>query len=139
MGLNSGSEVDRGKQGSRPVPEGGASPARRLQDRRWPWVIVIVAAAAAKGAVIANVFHHRSGAIVVLAVLAAVSLLRGRPLWLAMFGGPLLAVALHPHPLLLGIAVGVGAFFVLIVLFAALGTALNMGDALRSRARNRQP
>jgi hypothetical protein len=116
-----------------------ASPTRRPGERRWPWVVVIVAAASVKGVVIANLFHHRSGWIALLGVLATVSLLRGRPLRLAISAAPLLAVALHPHPLLLGIAVGVGAFFVLIVLFAALGTALNMRDAHASAARTRKP
>jgi hypothetical protein len=134
MGHSAGSEVDRGQQGSHP-----ASPAQRPKERRWPWVIVIAAGAAVKGAALASALHHRTSWLVLLSLLAFVSLMRARPLALALFGGALLAFAIDPHSVLVGLAVGVAACFVLIVLFAALGTALNTRDEVRSRARSRGP
>jgi hypothetical protein len=138
MGQSSGSEADRGTRESHPVPAGGASPAHRPQDRRWPWVILIAAGVAVKGDALASAVHHRASWLVLLSLLSFVSLLRARLLAAALFGGLLLAFAIDPHSVLVGIAVGVGAFFVLIVLFAAIGTALNMRDALRSAARSRR-
>jgi uncharacterized membrane protein (DUF485 family) len=140
MGQSSGSAGDREETGrSNPVSAGGASPAHRPQDRRWPWVIVIAAGVALKGAALASAVHHRASWLVLLSLLSLVSLLRAKPLALALFAAPLLAFAIDPHSVLVGVAVGVGAFFALIVLFAALGTALNMRDAHTSAARTRRP
>jgi hypothetical protein len=130
MGQSSGSAADRGEtKGGHLVPAQASTPVRRPEGRRWPWVIVIIAGAVVKGAALSTLFHHRASWISLFAATSVISLLRGRPLLLAIFAAPLIAVALAPHPLLLGIGVGVGALFVLIGLFAAIGTVLRIGDA----------
>jgi hypothetical protein len=113
---------------SHPVRATAASPTRRLEGRRWPWVIVIAGGLVAKGAAIASLTHHRASWIALLALLSLTAFLRGAPFALALCVAPLLAVVVDPHPWFLGVAVGFGAFFVLLGLFLAIGTVLNLRD-----------
>jgi hypothetical protein len=52
------------------------------------------------------------------------SALRMRPVGVALTAGPLLAFVLAPGSTALGIAIGVGAFGLLLALFFAVGTVL---------------
>jgi hypothetical protein len=83
-----------------------------------------VALALFKVDALAAVFHHRAEVIVVLGLGFVVSLLRGRPVAMAVTAAPLLALTLAPGSTLLGIAVGLGAFVLLLALFFAIGTVL---------------
>ncbi len=76
---------------------------RRAGPRRvgWPWLIVGVGLG------------------------LAFSVLRPRPVGIAMTAAPLLAFTLAPRSTALGIALGLGAFMLLLALFIAIGTVLH--------------
>jgi len=63
---------------------------------RWPWMIVGVGLALVKANAAADLVHHRTGLIVALAAALAVSVLRTRPVGIALSGAPPLAFALAP-------------------------------------------
>jgi hypothetical protein len=126
------------------VVDGAASGTVQRPGRpgtQWPWLIVLVGLGALKGKAVTELFHYRTALTVVLAVGLASSLLRGSPVAMAVLGAPLLAVVLDPHSVVLGIAVGVGAFVLLLSVFAAIGTLLGVvqdrdrPDATRARRR----
>jgi len=96
---------------------------------RWPWMIVGVGLALVKANAAADLVHHRTGLIVALAAALAVSVLRTRPVGIALSGAPLLAFALAPGSTALGIALGFGAFVLLLALFVAIGTVLQARQA----------
>jgi uncharacterized membrane protein (DUF485 family) len=79
----------------------------------------------------ASLLHHRGSLIGVLAVGLVLSVLRPKPLAIAAFAAGILAFALAPHPVLLGVALGFGAFALLIALFFTISTVLH---ARQSRA-----
>jgi uncharacterized integral membrane protein len=85
-------------------------------------MIVGVGLALVKANAAADLVHHRTGLIVALAAALAVSVLRTRPVGIALSGAPLLAFALAPGSTALGIALGFGAFVLLLALFVAIGT-----------------
>jgi hypothetical protein len=103
--------------------------------RRWPWVIAAFAVAIVKGEGYASLIHHRGGLIVLLAVALGFSLLRPKPLLIAAFGAALVAFALAPHPAGLGVALGFGAFVLLIGLFFAIATVLHARQPGSRRGR----
>jgi hypothetical protein len=79
--------------------------------------------------------HHRVTVIVLFGVLLAASVLRGRAVAMAVFAAALLGATLAHHSVGLGIAIGVGALFALLVAFAAIGTAIDAGYARRGHRR----
>ncbi len=91
---------------------------------RWPWLIVGVGVALVKGDALAAVVHHRIELTVLLGLGLAFSVLRTRPVAIAATAGPLLAFTLAPRSTALGIALGFGAFLLLLALFTAIGTVL---------------
>ena len=103
-----------------------SSPITRARGARWPWLVGAVAVGAFKAEGYASLTHHRAGLIVVLAIGLALSVLRPKPVAIAAFAAALLAFGLAPHPLGLGVALGFGAFAVLMVLFFAISTALHL-------------
>ncbi len=103
--------------------------------RRWPWVIVAFVAAAVKGEGYTSLIHHRGGLIVVFAVALGFSLLRPKPLLIAGFAAAPLAFAVAPHPAVLGLALGFGAFVLLIGLFFAIATVLHARQGRPDRGR----
>jgi hypothetical protein len=115
-------------------PEGTA--ARRVGRRRdWAWMVVGVGLALLKTEVLSGLLHHEIWVIVMLALGLVFSVLRTLPIGVALTAGPLLAFALGPSSTALGIAVGVGAFVLLVGLFFAVGTVLRARqDHSRSRA-----
>jgi hypothetical protein len=68
--------------------------------------------------------HHRVWPIVILGLGLVSSVLRTRLVGVALTAGPLLAFALDPGSTAFGIAVGVGAFGLLLAMFFAVGTVL---------------
>ncbi len=106
------------------APTGSSSDLTRARGGRWPWAIVFVAVAGLKAEAYASLVNDRPGMIAVLAVGLGVSLLRFKPVAIAVFSAPLLAFAVAPHPALLGVAFGVGVFAFLIALFFAISTVL---------------
>ena len=96
----------------------------RPRGARWPWLIVAIAVGAFKARGVTEVIHYRAGVIAVLALVLVGSVLRPRPVFIAAATAALLAFALAPHPAGVGIALGVGAFVVLMVLFFAIATLL---------------
>jgi uncharacterized membrane protein (DUF485 family) len=105
---------------------GSPGQVTRARATRWPWAIVLVAGVALKAQAYASLVNHRGGLIVALAVWLGFSVLRFKPLLIAPLTAALLAFAVAPHPVGFGVALGVGAFVVLIVLFFAISTALHM-------------
>jgi uncharacterized membrane protein (DUF485 family) len=105
---------------------------RRLPGSGRGWIVVGVGLALLKGRAFAELFHHRPELIAVLAIGVVVSLLRARPIALAAFVAPLLALLLAPGPTAVAVAIGVGIFLALVAAFAALATVLH---ARQKRAR----
>jgi hypothetical protein len=113
--------------GSTTAVERAAVPGEVQRGRRggrWPWLIVGIGLALVKSNAIAEVGHHPSELIAVLGVGLAVSVLRTRPVGFAVSAAPLLAFALAPRSTAVGVAVGLGAFVLLLALFVAIGTVL---------------
>jgi hypothetical protein len=73
----------------------------------------------------ASLLHDRGALISVLAVGLVASALRSKPLAMAAFAAGILAFALAPHPALVGVALGFGAFALLIALFFTISTVLH--------------
>jgi hypothetical protein len=97
--------------------------------RRWPWFIVGAVLLVAKSEGIAEASHHRSTLIVILALALVGAVLRPRPAVIAVTVAPLLALVLDPHPLLAGLAVGVGVFILLMVIFVGIATVMHARQA----------
>jgi hypothetical protein len=110
-----------------PIEAVGAGHSRlaRSPQRQWPWLIGGLVLALVKGQALVGQLHHRTALIVFLSLVVARSVLRRSPVALAVLGGALFAFALAPHPIMLGIAVGVGAVVVLLTLFVAIGRVLH--------------
>jgi len=87
-------------------------------------VVVGVAVALLKAQALSGLLHHRVWVIVILGLGLLSSVVRTRPVGVALTAGPLLAFALAPASTALGIAVGVGAFGLLLAMFFAVGTVL---------------
>jgi uncharacterized membrane protein (DUF485 family) len=87
-------------------------------------LIVGVGLALFKADGFAAVLPHRAAVIAILGLGLVFSVLRGRPAVIAMTAGPLLAFTLAPRSTALGIAVGIGAFGLLLTLFMAIATVL---------------
>ena len=99
----------------------------RGRGTRWPWLIVVVVFGALKVDAYASLLEHRAALIGALAATLAASVIRQRPkpLLIAALGATLFASALALHPVLVGVAVGFGAFAVLVALFFAISTVLH--------------
>jgi len=117
------------------LPGSSGDVAARRRGTRWPWLIVLVVIGALKVEAYASLVHHRASLIAVLAVGLAVSLLRTRPVAIAVFSAGILGLALAMHPFLAGIGLGLGAFAVLIALFFTISTVLHARQRHASRAR----
>jgi hypothetical protein len=85
----------------------------------------VIAAGAVKVDAYASLLHHRGGLIAVLAIGLVGSVLRPKPLAIAAFAAGVFAFALAPHPAMLGVSLGFGAFVVLIALFFMISTVLH--------------
>ena len=83
----------------------------------------------------ASLVHHRGGMLAVLAIGLLGVVLRPKPVGIAAFAAAILALALAPHPFVLGVALGVGAFVVLMTLFFAISTALHARQEHTVRGR----
>ena len=89
-----------------------------------------------KAEALPELLRHRGWVIAILGLGLVSSVLRMRPVAVALTAGPLLAFALAPGSTALGIAVGVGAFGLLLALFFVIGAVLMARqDHGRSRAR----
>lgn len=77
-----------------------------------------------KAQALSGVLHHRALVLVILGLGVVSSVLRTRLVGVAVTVGPLLAFALDPGSTAVGIAVGVGAFGLLLAMFFAVGTVL---------------
>lgn len=99
---------------------------RRAGRRRagWPWLIVGVGFGLVKTNAISELLHHRVDTIALLGLGLALSVLRTRPVGSAVTAASLLAFTLAPRSTALGIALGVGAFVLLLATFVAIGTVL---------------
>lgn len=121
-------------------PSGSGEVVGRRRGTRWPWVIVAIAVGALKLEAFASLLyhhgwlHHRGPLIAVLAVGLGVSVLRTRPVAIAVFGAGVLAFVVALHPLLGGVALGVGAFGSLIALFFTVSTVLHARQRRGQRA-----
>jgi hypothetical protein len=91
----------------------------------WPWLIVGVVLALVKADGLAAVLHHRAEVVAILGLGLALSVLRRRPVGIAVTTAPLLAFILAPRSTALGIALGLGVFVLLLALFTAIGTVLH--------------
>ena len=93
-------------------------------ERRWPYVLVAVAFGVVKAEGITEMVRHRTGVLVVLALVAVGSLLRVRPVALAAAGGALIAVAIDPASLLVVIGLAVAGSVVIVIALLGLATLL---------------
>jgi hypothetical protein len=101
-------------------------------------MVVGVVLVGLKAEALSGLLHHRGWVIAILGLGLVSSVLRARLVGIAMTVGPLLAFALDPGSTALGIAVGVGAFGVLLAVFFAVGTLLMARQAHgQSRAEGR--
>jgi uncharacterized membrane protein YhhN len=109
----------------------------RGRGARWPWLIVVVAAGALKADAYASLLEHRAALISALAAALVASVIRQRPkpLLIAALSAALLASALALHPAVIGVAVGVGAFVLLVALFFAISTVLHARQSRADRGR----
>jgi hypothetical protein len=92
-------------------------------------VIAGLALALVKADGLAVALGHRSTLFVFLGLALVGALLRPRPVIVAVTVAPLLALVLEPHSLLAGVALGVGAFVLLMVLFVGIATVLHARQA----------
>jgi uncharacterized membrane protein (DUF485 family) len=126
------------KRSDRAVAAQGSSGelVARGRGTRWPWLIVAIAAGALKADAYASLVHHRGQLIAALGAALLASLIRQRPklLLIAGFGAALIASAVAPHPVLAGVALGVGAFVLLVALFFAISTVLHARQRRVQRA-----
>jgi hypothetical protein len=117
------------KRSGRAVARGRSSGevAARGRGTRWPWLIVVVVAGALKADAYASLIHHRAALIAALAaaLVASVIRLRPKPILIAALTAALAASAVALHPAVLGVAVGFGAFAVLVALFFTISTVLH--------------
>lgn len=102
---------------------------RSASRRRLPWFIGAVVLLLANSESIGWAIDHRSTLIVALALALVGAVVRPRPVVIAATAAPLLALALDPHSLLAGVAVGVGAFVLLMALFVGIATVLHARQA----------
>jgi hypothetical protein len=109
--------------------------AARGRSTRWPWLIVIVVVGALKVEAYASLVEHRGSLIAALALGLAFSVLRSKPLAIAVFAAGILGFALALHPLLAGVGLGVGAFALLIALFFTISTVLHARQRHAGRVR----
>ena len=104
----------------------------------WAWLIVGVVLVAAKADALAQVEHHRTVLIVVLALGLAVSVLRARPVRVAVLAAALSAWLLDLRSTALGVGLGLAGFALLMAVFFAIATVLHARQdharAGRSRA-----
>ncbi len=84
-----------------------------------------VGLALVKANVLTEVVHHRIEVIALLGLGLAFSVLRPRPVGIALTAAALIAFTLAPHSTDLGIALGFGAFVLLLAVFIAIGTVLH--------------
>lgn len=106
---------------------------------RWPWIVVGLlggfAKAQASGSVWRLLFHHPQFAVVVLPILAALALVRAKPLTMALLLSPVVAVLIAPHSVWEGAGIAAAAFVVLVVACLAIGTALRWREQPHSSRR----
>lgn len=119
---------------ARPAAPGELRRARRRGG--WPWLIVGVGLALVKADGFAALLHHRVEVIALLGLALVFSVLRLRPVGIAVTAAPLLAFTLAPRSTALGVALGLSAFVLLLALFVAIGTVLQARQD-QDRARNR--
>jgi hypothetical protein len=106
-------------------PGTGAKTKRsRGRNRRWPAVLGGLVLAGLKSEVLVRLILHRGELIALLAVVLMLSLLRGRPVGIAVGTSLLLAFVVGAHSLGLGLALGFGGFALLMALFFAISTVL---------------
>jgi hypothetical protein len=105
----------------------------RGRGTRWPWLIVVVGVGAVKIEAYASLLHHRGALIGALAAGLLAAILRTKPLAIAACTAGILGFALALHPALAGVALGVGAFVVLLALFFAISTVLHARQRHASR------
>lgn len=79
---------------------GSSGQVTRSRGTRWPWLIVVIA-------------------------VVSMVRLRPKPLLIAALVAALLATTLAPHTAVLGVALGFGAFAVLVALFFTISTLLH--------------
>jgi hypothetical protein len=88
-------------------------------------LIVVVVLALVKANALVAVLHHRAEVLAILGLGLALSVLRQRPVGIAVTAAPLLAFVLAPRSTALGIALGLGVFVLLLAIFTTIGTVLH--------------
>jgi hypothetical protein len=119
-------------------PGTGTKTARsRGRNRRWPAVIGGLVLAALKSEALFRLVLNRGGLVVVVALLLAGSLLRARPIGIAVAIPVLVALVVGAHSLGLGLGLGFGGFVLLMALFFAISTVLHARQTYASTGRRR--
>jgi hypothetical protein len=103
-----------------------AHDVRRAGRRRrgWPWAIVGVVMALGKADALRVLLHGRVALMALFGLWLVLSVLRPRPVGIAVTVAGLLAFVIAPGSVLVGIGLGLGAFVLLMALFFAVATVL---------------
>jgi hypothetical protein len=114
-------------------PGTGTKAARaRRGNRRWPAIIGGLVLAAIKSDAMLKLILHPRSLIVLAAVGLAGSLLRARPVGIAVTASLLAALVLGAHSLGLGLTLGFGGFALLMAVFFAISTILHLRQGHRA-------
>jgi hypothetical protein len=115
---------------------GSGEVVARGRGTRWAWLIVVAAAGALKADAYASLLHHRASLIGALAVALVVSVvrLRPRPLLIAALLAAVVATSVALHPAVAGVALGFGAFALLVAACFAISTVLHVSQRRERRA-----
>jgi hypothetical protein len=84
-----------------------------------------LALVALKAEAVAELVHDRVAVIVLVGLGLAFAVLRARPVGIALTAAALVPLAVDPPSLVVGIAVGVGTFVLLMGLFLVIATVLH--------------
>jgi hypothetical protein len=102
-------------------------------------LIVGIGLALGKTEGLRELLHHQGELIALLGLGLAFSVLRPRPVGIALTAAPLLAFALAPRSTVLGIALGLGGFVLLLALFFAVASVLHARQEQGRAAGHRGP
>ncbi len=91
----------------------------------WPWLIVGLTLVVVKSEALVELLHHRVEVIALLGLGLAFSVLRTRPVGIALTAAALFAFTLDLSSPALGIVLGFGAFTLLLALFIAIAAVLH--------------
>jgi hypothetical protein len=124
-GLTQGTDATMSKSSEKPT-----APRRSRKGPLWVvlGVVMVAGKASASANLLSGAFHHPRDMFVLLPIMALLSLLGRKPVGMALFLAPLVALVIDPSSPLIGIGIAFGAFLVLLAACVAIGTLLRLGE-----------